>query len=62
MAIAYYPSLEQADTLDVVLSKPNGGEFLLRLLVDSGFTGRSCFVLPSDADGLEHAPAADSAV
>jgi hypothetical protein len=59
MPTAYFPSLEQADTLDIVFSKPNGGEVPLRLLVDSGFTGRSCFVLPENAVDLEHAPAAD---
>jgi predicted aspartyl protease len=60
MPIAYFPSLEQADTLDIVFAKPSGGDVPLRLLVDSGFTGRSCFVLPENAVDLEHAPATDS--
>ena len=53
MAIAYFPSLEQADTLGISFSKPNGGEVALRLLVDSGFTGQSSFVLAVSADDLE---------
>jgi hypothetical protein len=31
-----------------------------RLLVDSGFTGQSCFVLPQSASDLAHAPASTS--
>jgi hypothetical protein len=62
MPVAYFPSLEQADTLEVVLSKSSGGDVTLRLLVDSGFTGQSCFVLADNADYLQHAPARDSLV
>jgi predicted aspartyl protease len=62
MAIAYFPSLEQADTLEIVFSKLNGGDVTLRLLVDSGFTGESCFVLADNADALEHSQARASQV
>ncbi len=62
MAIAYFSSLEEADVLEVTFSKPQGDEVTLRLLVDSGFTGQSCFVLPEHADNLAHAPAPASQV
>jgi len=55
MAIVYFPSLAEADTIEVTFTKPSGGEENLRLLVDSGFTGQSCFVLPENADDLAHA-------
>src|SRR5262249_52504923 len=63
MAITYFPSLEQGETLEVVLSKPRGGEAIFHLLVDSGFTGQSCFVLPSSAEEFAQsaAPAAQAA-
>lgn len=60
MAITYFSSLEEAETLEVTFSKPQGGEVTLRFLVDSGFTGQSSFVLPGNADDLAHAPAAAS--
>lgn len=60
MAIAYFSSLEEGETLEVTFSKPQGGEVTLRFLVDSGFTGQSSFVLPEDARDLGHAPAAAS--
>lgn len=62
MAIAYYPSTEQVDVLDVVFSISQKGETTLRLLVDSGFTGESCFVLNATAHELEQMPADDSQV
>jgi predicted aspartyl protease len=62
MAIAYFSSLEHAETLEVTFAKPQGGEATLRLLVDSGFTGQSCFVLPENADDLAQAPATASQV
>jgi predicted aspartyl protease len=55
MPIAYFPSLEEGDALEVVFAKSQGGEVTLRLLVDSGFTGQSSFVLPEDADELAQA-------
>jgi hypothetical protein len=60
MAIAYFSSLGEAETVEVEFSKPQGGEVTFRLLVDSGFTGQSCFVLPENADDLAQAPAAAS--
>jgi len=62
MAIAYFPSLREADTLEVTFAKPLGGEKALRLLVDSGFTGQSCFVLPANEDDVAHAAAPTSQV
>jgi hypothetical protein len=45
MPIAYFPCLEDADTIQVTFEKPQGGQLSLRLLVDSGFTGLSSFTL-----------------
>jgi hypothetical protein len=62
MAIAYFSSLKEVETLDLAFSRPQGGERVLRLLVDSGFTGHSSFVLPADAEELAQAmaPASES--
>src|SRR5260370_17138740 len=60
MAVAYFPSLEQAEILEVAFLKPQGGEAAHRLLVDSGFTGQSCFVLPHAAVDLAQAAAPNS--
>jgi hypothetical protein len=60
MAIAYYPSLEEAEVVEVVFMKPVAGDVTLRLLVDSGFTGQSSFVLPETAKDLAQAPAPSS--
>jgi hypothetical protein len=57
MAIAYFPSLEDCDTIKVVFMKPLGGQRTLHLLVDSGFAGQSCFVLDENAHDLSHAVA-----
>jgi predicted aspartyl protease len=57
MAIVFFSSLEQGEVLEVAFLKPQGGQVSLRLLVDSGFTGQSCFVLPEDENDLVHAPA-----
>jgi hypothetical protein len=62
MAIAYFPSLDAAETISVVFIKPFGGETFLRLLVDSGFTGQSSFVLAENADDLAQAAAPASQV
>jgi hypothetical protein len=62
MTIAYFSSLGEAETLEVAFSKPQGGALTLRLLVDSGFTGQSCFVLHETADELAHAAAPASQV
>ena len=50
MAIVYFPSLDKGDVVEVAFLKPSGGELNIRLLVDSGFTRQSCFVLPADAE------------
>ena len=60
MAIAYFASLEQADVMEVVFDKADGGEVALCLLVDSGFTGESCFVLPTANGNVHQAQATDS--
>jgi hypothetical protein len=57
MPIAFFPSLAEAETLEVSMVKPQGGEETFRLLVDSGFTGKSCFVLPDSADEFAQAAA-----
>lgn len=62
MAIAHFPSLPMAETVEVMFDRPAGGEVSVRLLVDSGFTGQSSFVLPDTATELAHAQAAASQV
>ena len=46
MATVYFPSLNDADVVQVEFVKPAGDIRSASLLVDSGFTGQSCFVLP----------------
>src|SRR4051812_1811841 len=60
MAVAFFPSLAEAETVEITFLKPDGGSATLRLLVDSGFIGQSSFVLPENADGLAHAAAPTS--
>ncbi len=60
MAIVFFPSLDHGDVVDVELLKPDGGAVSMPLLVDSGFTGESCFVLPADAEQLTQAAATPS--
>jgi hypothetical protein len=62
MAIAYFPSPEAAETIELAFAKPAGGETTRRLLVDSGFTGESSFVLPESSSDLAHAQATASRV
>jgi predicted aspartyl protease len=57
MSIVFFPSHDEAEAIDVAFVDPQGGERILRLLVDSGFTGQSSFVLPQDQDVLVHAAA-----
>lgn len=57
MPIAYFPCLTHEDTVEVVFVDPQGDERAYRLLVDSGFTGQSSFVLPLNAADLAHASA-----
>jgi len=52
MATLYFPSLRDADAVEVEFLRPDGGLALLRLLVDSGFTGQSSFVLGDSASEL----------
>jgi hypothetical protein len=55
MAIAYYPSLSDADTVELGFIDQSGSLRTLRLLVDSGFTGQSSFVLSESSSDLAHA-------
>lgn len=55
MAFVSYPSLDDADIVDVELLKLDGSVRTLRLLLDSGFTGRRSFVLPVAAADLVRA-------
>lgn len=57
MALAVFPSLDECEVVGVTFLAPDQQETSLRLLVDSGFTGQSSFVLPLDVDYLAHAPA-----
>ncbi|MGI8978119.1 MAG: hypothetical protein ACR2FY_02720 [Pirellulaceae bacterium] len=52
MATAFYPSLADADVIEVEFVKLNGSIKAMRLLVDSGFTGSSSFVLPDSSADL----------
>src|SRR4051812_38861508 len=52
MATAFYPSLADAEVVEVEFVKPDGSTRAMRLLVDSGFTGSSSFVLPDSAADL----------
>jgi len=49
MPTVYFPSRPEFDAIDVRFLTTDGGEKLLTLLVDSGFTGQSSFVLAHDA-------------
>jgi len=62
MPTTHYPSPADAEVVDVIFLKPHGGEEVFHLLVDSGFTGQSSFVLPVHADYLAHAQATPSQV
>jgi hypothetical protein len=55
MATIYYPGREDCDNIVAQFLKPNGEAAFKTLLVDSGFTGQSCFVLSQDALDLAHA-------
>ena len=57
MPNAYLRSLDQCDVIQVAFLKPAGGEVILPLLVDSGFTGQSSFVLPVNVEALAQAAA-----
>ena len=55
MPTAYFPSLSNADVVHVEFVKPTGGVVPMRLLVDSGFSGQSGFVLPHRAKDVAQA-------
>ncbi len=55
MATVYYRSREHAEVIDVEFLTLQGGTRLLKLLVDSGFTGKSSVLLGDDAIDLIHA-------
>lgn len=52
MTIAYFPSLANGEIVDVAFAATQGGTLNLRLLVDSGFTGLSWFVLSRNTPNL----------
>jgi len=52
MAMLYCPSFPDAEVVELEFLAPEGGFRSVRLLVDSGFTGRSSFVLAEDAVDL----------
>lgn len=62
MAIAFFDSLDDCDSVDVEFVSPDGLSIAKRLLVDSGFTGESCFVLPSARNSFALATVAASRV
>lgn len=45
MATAFFPSLADAEVIEVEFVRPDDSTQAMRLLVDSGFTGSSSFVL-----------------
>ncbi len=55
MAAVYFRSLDEAEVIDVEFLKPQGGVRLFKLLVDSGFTGKSSVVLGQEASELVRA-------
>ena len=55
MGTASWPSASDSEVIEVDFIKLNGESRSVRLLVDSGFTGKSSFVLSEDAIDLIHA-------
>ena len=55
MASVYFPSLSDAEVIDLEFLRLDGDVRSLRLLVDSGFMGRSSLVLPNSAVDLMRA-------
>jgi hypothetical protein len=55
MATAYYQSLDDADVIEVEFLPLQGNARTLKLLVDSGITGRSSVILGQDASDLVRA-------
>lgn len=62
MGVVHFPSLDEAEIVDIEFVRLNGSLRSLRLLVDSGFTGASSFVLPLASADLVRAavPAAQT--
>jgi predicted aspartyl protease len=52
MASVFFPSLADAEVVEVELLKLDGNFRSLRLMVDSGFTGTNSLVLPDSAVDL----------
>ena len=57
MPVAYFPSLTNAEVIDVSFAATTGGNVNLRLFVDSGFTGSSWFMLSRHLVNLAMSPA-----
>jgi hypothetical protein len=55
MATAYYRSLDDSDVIEVEFLPLRGNARTLKLLVDSGFTGRSSVILGDEAVELVRA-------
>jgi hypothetical protein len=55
MGMTFWPSTEDAELIEVAFVRLDGGSRSLKLLVDSGFTGGSSFVLGEDAIDLVRA-------
>ena len=55
MAAVYYRSLDDAEVIDVEFLTLQGSVRVLKLLVDSGFTGKSSLILGNDARELVRA-------
>ena len=50
MTTVYYPSLDDAEVIQVEFLTLQGGVRSLKLLVDSGFTGKSSVIIGNEAD------------
>jgi hypothetical protein len=55
MATVFFDSLETAEVIEVEFLTLKGGVETRKLLVDSGFTGKSAVILGKDATELAHA-------
>jgi len=55
MGTVYYRGLDEADVIDVEFLTLQGGIRLVKLLVDSGFIGKSSVILGRDASDLVRA-------
>src|SRR5258707_15050190 len=57
MTIAYFPSLVNAEVIEVGFAATTGGSLNLHLFVDSGFTGSSWFILSRQLVNVATSPA-----